>query len=141
MRRLFVVAALATVAVACGGTDPAFDVSGQWSLMETFTNGTINCEATGQLLLSQSSNGSQVTGSRFSLGSTCTGNPPANFDPSPQAGLSAAEVVGAGITMTIDFCNFAGTLANESEMGGTINCPNGLGGVQEVFTGTWQATR
>ena len=141
MTRLLVVAALTGAALACGTTDPEFDVSGQWDLVETFTNGTIDCDATGQLLLSQSSNGPQVTGSRFSSGSTCTGNPPANFDPSPPAGLSGAEVRGAAVTWSIDFCDFVGTLANESQMGGTINCPNGLSGVQEVFTGTWQATR
>jgi len=141
MKRLIVVAALAGAALACGATDPQFDVSGQWDLVETFTNGTIDCDATGQLLLSQSSNGKQFTGSRFSSGSICTGNPPTNFDPSPEAGLLGAEVVGAAVTMSIDFCDFVGTLANESQMGGTINCPNGLSGVQEVFTGTWQATR
>ena len=58
MKRLLVVAFWSSAILACG-TDPQFDVSGQWSLVETFTNGTIHCDATGQLLLSQSSNGTR----------------------------------------------------------------------------------
>ena len=140
MKSLPLVLLFSAAMLACG-TDPQFDVSGQWGLVETYTNGTINCDATGQFLLSQSSNSSQVTGTRFSSGHTCTGNPPDNFDPSPQAALLGAEVQGAAVSMSINLCDFVGTLTNESQMGGTINCPNGLSGVQEVFTGTWQATR
>ncbi len=140
MKRLCFVVFSLVAATACG-TDPQFNVSGQWNLVETFTNGTIDCDATGQLLLSQSSNGTIFTGSRFAAGHTCTGDPPVNFDPSPPAGVQGADVQGAAVTMFIDFCDFVGTLTNESQMGGTINCPNGLSGVQEVFTGTWQATR
>ena len=43
--------------------------------------------------------------------------------------------------MEIDFCDFDGMLDNESQMGGTLVCPDGLSGILDVFTGTWRATR
>lgn len=127
--------------VACGNTAPELDVTGQWDMLQTFTNGTIMCETVGDLLLNHPANGTRFTGQRATVSQVCTGNRPDGFDAAPSAGVFNANVRGLRVTMEIDFCEFDGMLENESQMSGTLECPDGLGGVPDVFTGTWQATR
>ena len=127
--------------MACSSTAPEFDVTGQWDMLQTFTNGTIICETVGDVLLKHPANGPRFTGQRATASQVCTGNPPDGFIAAPPAGVFNADVNGSRVTMEIDFCEFDGMLENESQMSGTLECRNGLGGVLEVFTGTWQATR
>ena len=127
--------------VACGNTAPELDVTGQWDMLQTFTNGTIMCETVGDLLLNHPANGTRFTGQRATMSQVCTGNRPDGFDAAPSAGVLNANVRGLRVTMEIDFCEFDGMLENESQMSGTLECPDGLGGVPDVFTGAWRATR
>ncbi len=126
--------------MACSSTAPDFNVTGQWDMLQTFTNGTIVCETVGDILLDHPSNGTRFTGNRATSSQVCTGNPPDGFTAAPPAGVINASVEGSRVTMQIDFCEFDGMLENESRMSGTLECPNGVGGVFDVFTGTWQAT-
>lgn len=139
MTQRFLLVLVAAAAVACGG-DPLTDVSGQWDLEETVMSQTgISCTATGDLLLSQSSNGNMFTGQRSRTG-TCTGAPQ-GFSIDGAAGVLGGEVNGATVTAEIDFCDYTGTLTTSDEINGTFECPDGISQQNILFTGTWKAVR
>jgi hypothetical protein len=129
----------ALVCTACS-TEPGGDVSGAWEISESVTTqGGVSCQLTGDLILSQASNGSRFTGQDARKGS-CTGAP-TGFDPSGVVAVLAGEVSGDKVTFEIDFCDYTGTLA-EPDMSGTLSCSDGIGGLPgDPATGTWQATR
>lgn len=139
MKRISALAAIAALFAACS-TEPGGDVSGGWDIDESLTSQTgITCQLTGDMILSQGSNGARFEGQRARQG-TCMGAP-AGYDPGGVFGLTDGEVSGQNVSFGMDFCVYEGTIS-EPNMSGTVQCDQGLSGLQsEVFSGTWQATR
>jgi len=132
-------AAVAALFAACS-TEPGGDVSGGWDVSESLTSQTgITCQLTGDMILSQGSNGTRFTGQRARQG-TCMGAP-AGYDPGGVFGITTGDASGQNVSFEMDFCMYEGTIS-EPNMSGTVQCDQGLSGLQsEVFSGTWQATR
>ena len=121
-------------------SEPKWDVSGLWDLSESVTSDNgISCEATGELLLSQSSNGKSFTGQRTRT-ATCTGAPE-GFSIDGGHTVIMAEVTDDGVVFEVDFCDYVGTFSDNNQLAGTFTCPDGLGQQPVLFTGTWSATR
>ena len=121
-------------------TGPDVNVSGLWDLTEIVSSQTgISCDAVGELLLSQSSNGSRFTGQRTRTG-TCTGAP-AGFTIAGAHNLIGGEVNGTRVSFEVDFCDYEGDVVTDSEMSGSFSCPDGISQEPVLFTGTWRATR
>ena len=139
MKRIFASAAIAALFAACA-TEPGGDVSGGWDITESLTSQTgITCQLTGDMILSQASNGARFTGQRARQG-TCVGAP-VGYDPGGVFGITDGDASGQNVSFMTDFCSYEGTIA-EPNMNGTVQCDDGLSGLQsEVFSGTWQATR
>ncbi len=139
MKRIFASAAIAALFAACS-TGPSSDVSGGWDVDESLTSQTgITCQLTGDMILSQGSNGTRFTGQRARQG-TCVGAP-AGYDPGGVFGMTGGDVSGQNVSFEMDFCKYEGIIS-EPNMSGTVQCDQGLNGLQsEVFSGTWQATR
>ncbi len=129
---------------ACNST-PTIDIAGQWLWSSTFTSTepAVTCTTSGSVLLSQ---GSRFTGLRSNTEATCQGGPPELED---QLRLSAnivnASIDGNVVTMEIDFCLHEGTVTIDTPAGdvmsGTHECPDGLLGAPQFFSGTWEASR
>ena len=132
------------VLVACNST-PTIEISGQWQWSSTFTSTVpeVTCTTSGSILVSQ---GTQFTGLRSNTEATCTG---ASAGLEDQLRLSAnivnASISGNVVNMEIDFCPHEGTVTLDTPAGdvmsGTHECPNGLIGAPQFFSGTWEASR
>ncbi|MCZ6915859.1 MAG: hypothetical protein O7I93_03695 [Gemmatimonadetes bacterium] len=130
--------------VACNST-PTIEVTGQWLWSSTFTSTSpaVTCTTSGSLLLSS---GTQFTGIRSNIEAECAGGPAGLED---QLKISAnvvnANINGNVVTMEIDFCQHEGTVTLDTPSGdvmsGTHECPVGLVGAPQFFTGTWEASR
>jgi len=129
---------------ACNST-PTIEVTGQWQWSSTFTSTVpaVTCTTIGSLLLSS---GTQFTGLRSNTEATCEGGPPElETTLKLSANIVNASIDGNVVTMEIDFCQHEGTVTLDTPAGdvmsGTHECPNGLAGAPQFFSGTWEASR
>ncbi len=130
--------------VACSST-PEINLAGQWLWSSTFTSTApaVTCTTAGSVLLSQ---GTQFTGLRSHHEATCQGGSTALEDVLKlSANIVNASIDGNVVMMEIDFCPHEGTVTLDTPAGdvmsGTHECPNGLIGAPQFFSGTWEASR
>ena len=150
MRIRVALAAIAAVtgAAGCstGGTGPATNVTGAWSLNGTLTSGADTIVISG-VTMTLVQTGSTFSGGYSGGHFTCIqpDSPPYDCSPgstSPSSGSNGAiidrQVSGSSVTFDMDDTSepFSGTLSGGS-MAGTVATPY----LQQTYVGAWTATK